>query len=79
MCATIAKWLDAHADPDWRNIHRLHSVWVASFWAIVAGLWIALPAFEYMVDPLLFAVLCIGFSLAIMVARFTKQPGLPDV
>ena len=77
--AEIAQFLDDHADPVWRQFHRLRSVQVALFWAVVAGAWVALPAFQGMVPPGVFAGFCIAFSLAICFARLTKQPGLPDV
>lgn len=83
MRAHVVAWLDAHADPNWRLFFRLHSVrvtfFVSAFWAVIAGMWIALPAFVYWFPPPVFMLISVGFSLAIMVARFTKQPGLPDV
>lgn len=59
--------------------HRLWSVRIAICWAIFGGLWTALPAFQAYFPPLLFAAICIGFSLAILFARMTNQPGLPDL
>jgi hypothetical protein len=59
--------------------HRLWSVRIAIFWAILGGLWVALPAFQVYIHPVVFAVICVGFSLAILFARVTKQPGLPDL
>ena len=44
--ADIADWLDEHAAPEWRLAHRLRSVQIALFWAVVGGLWMALPAFQ---------------------------------
>lgn len=49
------------------------------FWAIFAGLWVALPAFQDWVDPRVFAFLCVGASLTILGARLTNQKGFPDV
>jgi hypothetical protein len=74
----IAAWLDEHAAPEWRIAARLRSVQVSMFWAVVGGLWAALPAFQSYVPPVKFALLCVGFSLAILFARFTGQKGLPD-
>ena len=76
---SIAALLDQHAAPEWRVAHKLWSVRIALFWAVVAGLWVALPAFQGYVPPVPFALLCVGFSLAICVARLTNQPGLPDI
>ena len=74
----VALWLDAHAAPEWRIAGRLQSVQIAVFWAIFGGLWTALPAFQAYIHPLIFGGLCVGFSLAILFARFTGQKGLPD-
>lgn len=72
----LAAWLDRHADPNWRNAYKLHSMWVAGFWGVVSGLWYALPAFQNLMPPVNFAILCVAFSLAMVFARFTKQPGV---
>jgi len=74
----IADWLDAHAAPEWRLAHRLRSVQIALFWAVLGGLWVALPAFQSYLSPFRFAAISIGFSVAILFARFTGQKGLPD-
>jgi len=73
----IAAWMDAHAAPEWRLAARLHSVQLSGFWAVLGGLWVALPAFQSYLPPFRFAELCVGFSLAILFARFTGQRGLP--
>jgi hypothetical protein len=69
-------WLIRHLDPDWRVAHRLLSIQVAVFWAVVSGLWVAIPAFQSYLSPTHFAELCIGFALLIMIARLTNQPGV---
>lgn len=74
----LADWLDDHAAPEWRLAHRLRSVQVAIFWAVLGGLWVALPAFQSYLSPVRFAAISVGFSLAILFARFTGQKGLPD-
>ena len=71
-------WLDDHAAPEWRLAHRLRSVQIGLFWAIVGGLWVALPAFQSYLSPFRFACISVGFSVAILFARFTGQKGLPD-
>ena len=76
--ADIAMWLDEHAAPEWRLAHRLRSVQIGLFWAIVGGLWVALPAFQSYLSPFRFACISVGFSVAILFARFTGQKGLPD-
>ncbi len=78
MLERLAQWLDAHASPAWREAPRLHSIWVVCFWAIISGLYAALPAFMYYMPPFVFAVLCIVFCLVLAIARFTKQPGMDE-
>ena len=73
----IAVVLDKVATPDWRIAHRMWSVQLSVLWAIVGGLWVALPAFQSWLHPVAFASICVGFSLAILFARLTNQPGLP--
>ncbi len=75
---SVAMWLDDHAAPEWRLAHRLRSVQIGLFWAIVGGLWVALPAFQSYLSPFRFACISVGFSVAILFARFTGQKGLPD-
>jgi hypothetical protein len=70
-------WKARYLDPDYKVWHKLWSIRLAVFWGIVAGLWAALPAFQSYVDPVWFAILCVGFAIAIGVARLTNQPGLP--
>lgn len=72
----ITYWLIKHLDPDWKVAHKMWSMRVAAVWAIMSGLWVALPAFQDYVSPQHFAELCVAFSLAIMVGRLTNQPGL---
>ena len=71
--------LDKYGDPNWRLAHKMWSMRVAAFWAVVCGIWIALPAFQNWVKPIPFVCICIFFSLLIMVARMTGQPGIPDI
>lgn len=74
----IADWLDDHAAPEWRIAHRLRSVQIALFWAVLGGLWVALPAFQAYLSPIRFTEFSVAFSIAILFARFTGQKGLPD-
>jgi hypothetical protein len=52
------------------------TVRIALVWGAVSGLWVALPAFQDHVNPYWFAGFTILISLAIVLARITKQPGL---
>lgn len=76
MKARIAQWLDAHADPDWRNFHLLYENWIALTWALVSGLWIFTPALNGLIPLWMFGCLCFGVPILICIARITKQPGL---
>jgi uncharacterized membrane protein YbhN (UPF0104 family) len=72
----VTKTLDKALIPNWRLMHKLWTVRIAIFWAIICGLWVALPAFDHILPPLYFALLCIGFSLSMLFARITNQPGV---
>ena len=73
----ITEFLDEYAAPEWRLAHKLWTVRIAIFWAIFGGLWVAVPAFQNYLPAFWFACVCVGFSLAILFARLTNQPGLP--
>jgi len=75
MTNRITMWLDSHAAPEWRVAHKLWSVRLAVFWGAVNGLYAAWPAFIGAVPPLEFALISVGFAVAIALARFTRQPG----
>lgn len=62
--------------PDWHLMHRLWSVRIALFWAGMCGLYAAFSVFADLLNPIVFALLSMGMSMAIAVARITKQPGL---
>jgi hypothetical protein len=69
MFKLYARWrID---DP--RPLHRLWSIRVALLWAVVAGAYVALPAFQDYFTPIHFALLSIGFTVALVIARITKQ------
>lgn len=72
----IAAFFDRFLVPEWRLAHLLWSVRIAIFWTALAGLWIALPAFQDYFDPIHFAILSVVCSVSIGVARLTHQPGL---
>lgn len=68
-----------HVIDNWRDIlARAWSIRLAVFWAAIAGLAAAWPAFMDTVPPRLFAVVSVIFSVALVVARLTKQPGVDD-
>lgn len=62
--------------PEWKQAHKLWSIRIALFWAGVSGLYYALPAFTEYFSPINFALLCVGFSLALCIARVTHQTGV---
>jgi hypothetical protein len=53
------------------------SVQLSILWAVVCGLWVALPAFQTWLSPVHFAMTCVGFSLLILAGRLAAQPSLP--
>lgn len=60
---------------NWRQAHKLWSVWVAAFWGAVGALIVLMSAslysrFDWRVGGLLILV-----SASFAVARFLKQPG----
>jgi hypothetical protein len=64
--------------PEIAHWRAIWSVRLAISWAVVSGAYMALPAFSGLVSPFAFAALCIGFSLAMLFARLTHQPGIHD-
>ena len=74
----MALWMDAHAAPEWRIAHRLRSVQITLFWAVLGGAWVALPSFQSELTSMHMLMISVGFSLAIAFARLTGQKGLPD-
>lgn len=76
MWIMFTAWLIRHLDPDWKIAHKLWSVRIAVFWTVLSSLWIALPSFQGMVDPYVFACISVGFGVAMLAGRLTNQPGL---
>lgn len=74
--SALAAVADRHLDPDWRNWHRWWSIRVAIFWGALSGAYVALPAFYGWVPPPIFALICVGLSVILVVARLFNQPGL---
>ena len=75
----VAAILDKVATPDWRIAHRMWSVQLSVLWAILCGLWAALPALQSWFSPEHFALICVGFALLILVGRLVNQPSLPMI
>lgn len=66
-------------DPDARYWHRLWSVRISLAGAALTGLWAALPAFQSVIHPVHFAFLCVGVSIATVMARLLDQPSIPRI
>lgn len=74
----IRKTLDRYAVRNWRSAHRFWSIWLAVLSSIIGGLWVAIPAFQYVLPPVHFALLCVSISLAALVLRLVRQSGTDD-
>ena len=74
----MIKWLDKFGDPEWRKAHRFWSVQLSVFWGLLSGIWAALPAFQVLIPPVHFVVLCAAIAILVAVARVTNQPGLDN-
>ena len=83
MKACIARWLDAHANPEWRQLLSFHSTWVAMFWFLFYGAFMSLTAFvgtDWVQEhPFCFMGICMTACMTWGFARLTKQPGTHDV
>jgi len=64
-------------DPDAKYWHRLASVQISLVGALFSGLWAAIPAFQYLMPPLWFAVTCVTVSILVVIARLIDQPSIP--
>ena len=74
----LVKTLDRHAVKNWRSAHKFWSVWLAFLSSVIGGLWVAVPAFQYVLRPTHFALLCVTISLAALVLRLVRQSGTDD-
>lgn len=64
---------------NWRAIlARAWSIRIAIFWGIVSGLAAAWPALDEVVPIRLFVAGSVLISVALVVARVTKQPGVEE-
>jgi len=59
-----------------KMVHKLWTVRFAFIGAILSGAYAAVPAFQSAVSPVQFACLCIGISVAIVIARVVNQSGI---
>jgi len=66
-------WLD----PDAKYWHRMWSTRLALLDAIFSGLWLALPAFQYLLPPVHFAVACVIMAILVFIGRIIDQPSIP--
>jgi hypothetical protein len=72
----IKVWFDTHLVDKWSQLHKMWSVQIAVLSAILQGVWMALPAFQYSLPPMRFVALCMALSVVIAVLRLVKQPAL---
>ena len=72
----LITFLDANAIDNWRNGHKLATIWVAGFWGAFGGLLTILPFFIDMQNIWWLGPLVIFMAITMAVARFTKQPGV---
>lgn len=79
MISFVKVHIQARLARDARFAHKMWSMRIAFIWAIISGCWVAIPAFQEYIRPVPYAFACIGFSMAICVARLTNQKGIPDV
>lgn len=57
-------------------IHKAWSFRFAFVGAVLQGAYVASPAFQYYVPPIEFLCLCVGISVAILIARVMNQSGI---
>ena len=74
----LKKTLDRYAVENWRSAHKFWSVWLAVVSSVIGGLWAALPAFQYILPPVKFALACIVVSVLALVVRLVRQRGVDD-
>jgi hypothetical protein len=74
----VHDWIANRLTRDARFIHRMWSMRIALLGAIISGLYCALPAFQNHFSPAHFALLCIGFSLAVFFCSLVKQKDVPE-
>ncbi|WP_458760561.1 DUF7940 domain-containing protein [Afipia sp. TerB] len=62
---------------NWRDVlKRAWSVRLSLLAGAVIGLFSVWPAFQDLLPAWLFGLLAVGMSVAIVIARITKQPGI---
>jgi len=74
----MKEWLKTRLARDIGVAHKLWSVQVALLAAVFEGAWVAIPAFQQVLRPMIFAGCCIFLSVAIFIVRLSRQKGLPD-
>jgi len=64
--------------PEWRKAWKLTSVQLAALGAALNAAAAGWSLFQGAVDPLVFAIVNMGLSVAVAVSRVVKQPALED-
>ena len=66
--------------PDWKKAHKFWSVQFALLGAVASGLWVAVPAFQWLLPPTYFALACVGAAVVAVGLRLLNQTisGAPD-
>lgn len=70
----LTYWLIKRLDPQWKLAHKMWTLRIALLQAVLAGLWMAIPAFQDYMPPVPFAAACVGLALAMAIARLYKKP-----
>jgi len=78
----LPDWIKKRLIDDYARAARLWSIRLsvvsAAFWSGVAGLYAVWPELASVVPATWLAVGAVGLSMALGIARVTKQPGLHD-
>lgn len=74
----LTRTLDRYAVRNWRSAPKFGSLWLSLLLSALSGAWVALPAFQYVMPPVRFGLVCIGIGLLIGVVRLIRQPGVDD-
>lgn len=74
----VTRALDRYAVRNWRSAHKFGSLWLTLFMSALSGAWVALPAFQYVLPPLRFGLVCVGLGLLIGIMRLLRQSGVDD-
>ena len=70
----LTYWLIRRLDPQWKLAHKMWTIRVAVLQAVLAGLWMAVPAFQDYMPPMAFALACVLLAVALCIARLYRHP-----